>query len=182
MPLHHTNIQAELESTIILIGAGFAAIPQQFYFATDTNRYFYSNSDGSITALAKDAFPVNTQDDFPTVTPKNYLYTNASGQIKSAPLFKVPFITLSAAASIAADNVVILLNRTTSNFTVTLGTTSDYINKLFFFKRIDINTGGVVLDPAGSVQIDGAATATLSSGDGAILFFDGTAYRRLARN
>ena len=181
MPEHLTSISPQLESTIILLGAGNNAIPQQFYFATDTNTYYYGNMDGSVTLLTKGPYPINTVDNFAAFLPKNFLYTTSAGALKSAPLLKVPVTTLTGASSPTADQTVILCSRSGSDYTITLGTTSAFQNKLFFFKRIDATGGSITLDPTGSVQINGSTTLALGNGDSAIVYFDGTQYHRLAR-
>jgi len=177
----HVTVFEDTEANILALGAAFAAIPGQFYFATDNSYYLYGNVDGSIYPLSPGAFPNNTVDDFDAVTPRNFLYTDGLGILKSSPLLKLPMTSITAAASPTANQTIVFCTRSGSDYNITLGITSGYKNKVFIFKRKDSTGGSISLVPAGGVLIDGSASLPLGNKDAAWVYFDGTDYWRINR-
>lgn len=170
-----------LAADILLLGSALGATPKQFYFATDTNRYYFGNSNGSVSIVNIGGYPVNTVDDFVASEPRNFLYTDVSGNLKSSPYLKLPVATITSATSIASNNTLILCTRSASDFTITLGITAGYNNKLFMFKRTDNTGGNINLTPSGGVLIDNSASLALGNREAAMVYFDGTSYWRLSR-
>ena len=177
----HVTVILDTEANILALGAAFDALPYQYYFATDNSYYLYGNMDGSVSPLNPTSYPNNSADNFDAVNPRNFLYTDSSGILKSSPLLKLPMTSISAAASPTANQTVIFCSRPAGDYTITLGTTSGYKNKVFIFKRTDSTGGSITLDPAGGVLIDGAATLPLGNKDAAWVYFDGTDYWRINR-
>lgn len=177
----HVTVILDTEANILALGAAFAAIPYQYYFATDNSYYLYGNVDGSVSPLSPNSYPINTVDNFDAVTPRNFLYTDSSGILKSSPLLKLSMTSMTAAGSPTAQQTVVFCTRSGSDYHITLGITSAYKNKVFIFKRKDSTGGSISLVPSGGVLIDGAASLPLGNKDAAWVYFDGTDYWRINR-
>jgi len=71
--------------------------------------------------------------------------------------------TITATGSIVSGDYAILANSTSGAITINLPTAAILAGRIFVFKRVNAGANNVVIDPAASETIDGAATYTLSA-------------------
>ena len=71
--------------------------------------------------------------------------------------------SITATGSIVSGDYAILANSTSGAITINLPTAAILAGRIFVFKRVNAGANNVVIDPAASETIDGAATYTLSA-------------------
>jgi hypothetical protein len=71
--------------------------------------------------------------------------------------------TITATGSIVSGDYAILADSTSGAITINLPTAAILAGRIFVFKRVNAGANNVVIDPAASETIDGAATYTLSA-------------------
>ena len=71
--------------------------------------------------------------------------------------------SITATGSIVSGDYAILANSTSGAITINLPTAAILAGRIFVFKRVNAGANNVVIDPAASETIDGAAMYTLSA-------------------